>query len=807
MPTLLVLLLAVACQDGAVYYVDADAGADANSGTQETSAWRTLDRVNSAQQLLRPGDRVLFRAGQSFPGSLILRTSGSPERPITYGRFGNGNPPELTGFVTVQGLKPLGQGIYEAAVPAAAAPLQAVSLDDTLQPLGRTPNTGYLSVDSHVGKVSITDAELPPSPDWSGAEVVVRKFRWVIDRSRITKHDGHTLTYAATSAYDAIDGHGYFLQNHPRTLDAPGEWYFDPAARTLRIHLGSRAAEGMKVRVSTVNTLVAAADRHDLRFEGLRFSGANQVALLLDGTERVTLRGCEIRESGVNAVQGARIRGLLMEDCVIEDTHNNGVTLNDGASGCVLRRVNVRRTGMHPGMGTSGDGTYNAIVLLGGTDNVIEDFVVTDTGYLPVHFAGSRVAVRRGFIRGFASVKDDAGGIYTWTGATDRTPTTERSIVDNIILDGKGAPAGALGETKAYGLYLDDAASNVEVRNNTVARADAGLFLHNAHHSTITGNTFFDNGVQLLVTHDDIAPEAHAEIRGITFTDNTLISRTPWQPVLSARSTEDDFAKFGTFERNVYARPADQGLIAFHGIRDRRPQAYDLEGRREVTGLDRTTRPAGLSLPPYSILDVGPDLAANGAFTLDVKGVSWWSAAGNAEVTWVDGKLDGGCLHHRYKSLSGKPGSSLMTVPAGALVAGGRYLLKFSILGSGPRGSVGVRLMDGSEPWGPVTEAQDVKVDQTRREASLLFTVPAAKASSGIQWVFNEGDGTFWLDNVELRKAAVREADPAIYRLEINPSSKPKTLLLDRAYLDIDGKPCPESITLPPWSSRLLIRK
>lgn len=796
-----VLLLVAVLQDPSVYHVDSETGADTNPGTSPAAAWRTIARVNAAQKQLRAGDRVLFRGGRVFAGPLKIETSG-----VTYGRFGEGSSPEITGFVPVSEWKPAGGGVWEASVPAAAAPLHAVSIDGTLRPLGRTPNTGFLSIDSHVGKASITDAELPTSPDWTGAEVVLRKFRWVIDRSRITRHAGQTLTYTATSAYDAIDGHGYFVQNDPRTLDAPGEWFFDPAARTLRVHFGAAEPSRVKVRVSAVNTLISAVGRQDVTLDGLTLSGANQAALLIDGAERIAVRGCGIRESGFNAVQGGRVRGFQMEDSVIEDTHNNGITLNDGASNIVLRRLTVRRTGLHPGMGGSGDGTYNAVVVLGGSDIVIEDYGITDTGYLPIHFAGSKVAVRRGFIQGFASVKDDAGGIYTWTGATDRSPVSDRSIVDNIILDGKGAPAGAVGETKAYGIYLDDAASRVDVRGNTVVRADAGLFLHNAHHCTITGNTFFDNAVQLLITHDDIAPEAQAEIRGITFTDNRLIARTPWQLVLSAKSTEDDFAKFGTFERNVYARPADQGMIVRHGIRDRHPQAYDLEGRRDVTGLDRTTRPAGIRIAPYTVSDLGPNLVTNGGFASDIKGVSWWSAPKNAEAVWVDGTLEGGCLHHRYKAPSGNPGASLMTVPSGPLVAGGRYLLKFTVLGSAPNGSAGVRLMDGSQPWGPVTELQDVKMDRTRRDVHLLFTASSTKSASGIQWVFNERDGTFWVDNVDLRKAAV-VGEAAGYRFEVNPTDRPKTVRLEDEYVDVEGSPVPRSLTLEPWSSRVMVRK
>ncbi|MBV8881333.1 MAG: right-handed parallel beta-helix repeat-containing protein [Planctomycetaceae bacterium] len=794
--------------EGTAYYVDADAGADSNPGTAE-APWKTLPKVNASQHLLKPGDRVLFRRGQVFPGALLVETSGTPELPITYGSYGEGARPELTGFATVTGWKPAGEGIWEAPCPACLTPVNVVTVDDTARPMGRTPNAdapngGYLTVDSHVGKTSITDADLPAAADWTGAEVVLRKYRWVIDRNRITAHAGKTLTYTSASVYEAIDGHGYFIQNDPRTLDAFGEWYFDRAARTLKLYCGTSDPAKLRVKVGAVNTVIGAATRHDLAFNGLRLTGANQVAISLDSSARIALRDCEIRWSGFNAVAGDRVDAVLIEDCTIDDTNNNAITLRDGVSHSTVRRITINNTGMIPGMGGSGDGTYNAITMQGGTDNLIENFRVTNTGYLPVHFGGSRITIRDGYIDGYASVKDDSGGIYTWTNPQDRTPYTERKILGNIVLHSKGATAGAVGEAKGFGIYLDDCTSGVEVRGNTVAGTSAGLFLHNAHHCVITGNTFFDNEVQTLILHDDIAPEAEAAIRGVTFTENKLISRTPAQRILSAGSTSDDFSQFGTFERNIYARPADQGLIVEQTVKNARPQSYDLEGRRAVTGLEAGSVPAAVALAPASVSATGPNLIANGEFAKDLKDVSVWSPQGTTEVAWVEGKLDGGCLEHRTKAATR---TSLLQLQAGALAAGKRYVLRFSILGSVDHGSVAVALRELQRPWGYLTEYRSVKVDTTRRECTVVFSVSSDRPSSWVEWTFNERDAHFWMDNVSLQEATVTEADLQVFRLETNPSAQTRTINLDREWVDVGGKCYSGSVALAPRSSLVLLRK
>ncbi len=785
------------------YHVDAETGDDAAAGTAPSTAWKSLSKVGASQALLKPGDRVLFRKGQMFAGSLKIRASGREGRPILYGAYGEGARPELTGFVDPADWKSAGNGIWEARLPAGPSP-NVVSVDGLTRPLGRFPNAGYLSVDSHDGKTSITDAELPEAPDWTGAEAVIRKYRWVLDRARVTKHAGRALFLAASSTYDVVDGHGYFLQNHPAALDTFGEWCFDPSSRSLKVFLGKAEPAKGSIRASAVDVLLSARDQRDLVFEGLRLSGANRAALELDGASRIRVRDLEIVASGVDAVRGSRVDAFVMEDSRIEDTNNNGIVLDQGVSRSTLRRVALDRTGTRAGMGGSGDGTYNAVAMLGGSDNLIEELTVTRTGYLPIHFGGARATVRDCFIQDFAFVKDDAGGIYAYTGPNPAAPTPGRAIVGNVILDGRGAADGALGETKAFGIYLDDVTSDLEVRGNTVARADAGLFLHNAFRCRVSRNTFFDNRVQLLITHDGIPG---AEIRDIEFRENTLIGRIAEQGLLWATSLSEDFAKFGTFEGNVYARPADPNLGIRHGIRDRRPRALDLEGHRALTGLDATSRPASVALAPRAIRPLGPNLVSNGDFAKDFKGASCWSAPKNAELAWVDGGLDGGCLHHRYGRASGSPQTSLLMVPAGALQAGRSYLLKYSVRGTAKHGSAGVKLREGSAPWGPLTEAQDARMDTARREVELLFRAPRAQAASSVEWSFSEEDGTFWLDNVSLREAEAAEPDPGIFLFEANASKTPRTIPLAGPWVDVDGKAYAGSVTLGPRASVVLIRK
>jgi len=75
------------------YFVDATAGSDAAAGTSAATAWRSLARVNAAT--LRPGDVVGFKRGETFPGTLIVRQSGTASAPIQLVAYGTGAMPVL----------------------------------------------------------------------------------------------------------------------------------------------------------------------------------------------------------------------------------------------------------------------------------------------------------------------------------------------------------------------------------------------------------------------------------------------------------------------------------------------------------------------------------------------------------------------------------------------------------------------------------------------------------------------------------------------------------------------------------------
>jgi PKD repeat protein len=75
------------------YYVDSNGGSDSSNGRSQTTAWRTIGKVNDMMDNFQPGDNIYFKGGSIFSDeNLFIDCQGSPGNPITFGSYGTGRP-------------------------------------------------------------------------------------------------------------------------------------------------------------------------------------------------------------------------------------------------------------------------------------------------------------------------------------------------------------------------------------------------------------------------------------------------------------------------------------------------------------------------------------------------------------------------------------------------------------------------------------------------------------------------------------------------------------------------------------------
>lgn len=478
---LVILLIVFSLPALATTYYVSNSGSDSNSGTSTSEAWATLSKVNG--YAFAAGDQVLFKCGDIWYGTLLLHSrSGSSGSPITYGSYGTGAKPIITGFTTVTGWTNEGGGIYSKVITAESQ-TNMVTIDGVQYAMGRYPNTGYLTYESASTNVSITDNQLANSPSWVGAEAVIFKNNYDIDRCTVNSQSSGTIGYTSlgtTSAALTSDGR-YFFQNSLQTLDQFGEWYHDTNSGKFYMYFGASSPTAYAVKVATLNYLVKATSGEDyVTIDGISLQGAAKHPIYLSWqNDYCNVVNCDVYFSGLHGVfitgTGSTVTG-----CTVFNSNSCGI-FHMGTNTTIVGNT-ISYTGWIEGQGGI-SALYKAGLHTWYDNHSIIGNTISYTGWngLCIGTNTLTATISNNLIQYTCRNASDQGSIY------QSGIKTAISYSNNIILN-----------SYANGIYLDEYSANVTVSANTVANcASGGIKLHKANHNTITGNKLFKNAYGL----------------------------------------------------------------------------------------------------------------------------------------------------------------------------------------------------------------------------------------------------------------------------------------------------------------------
>lgn len=484
------LVLSLGASRAATYYIS-NSGNDSNTGLTTAQAWKTLNKVNS--WIFKPGDQILFQRGSTFYGSLTVKNSGTATNPITYGAYGTGEKPVITGFTAVTSWKNLGNNIWESTdAVSTLETCNMVTVNGVNTAMGRWPNgtqnDGYLNVDSKTA-TSITSAGLNNSTvkNWAGAQVVTRNGMFTIAKSIVNSQSGTTLNFESVSA---STNYGFFIQNDARTLDLQNEWFFNTTTKKIRIY---SSAQPSNVKVASVETLVLLNGNY-LKFDNISLEGSNNYMVYnWDNKPKwnhISITNSRFYFSGAQFITTLS-NHLTIDNCTFNSCNGGALFLTSGYKNAVTN-CNIDNVLQFPGMIPN---PYYTAAVLNSTSNrlLIQYCNFKNIGYTAISFYGDSTEVRNNFIDTYCNVLDDGGAIYTYTG--DRKTTFDNKILNNIIVNAVGAPNGMSPKSSIRGIYLDANSSNIEVAFNTVYKSIfSGIFHRPRKNINVHDNTVFDGG-------------------------------------------------------------------------------------------------------------------------------------------------------------------------------------------------------------------------------------------------------------------------------------------------------------------------
>ena len=812
----LILVLFARMSFANTYYFSSTSGDDNRSveaAQNPETPWRTIGKLNSLFSSLREGDVVLLKRGDTFYGSITASSAGNKNKPITISAYGWGDKPVVSGLTTMNDWVPVGNGIWESYNPSLGATVNTVLLNNVAQQMGRYPNSntankGYLTYDAF-SSTSISDNELSSSVNWTGAEVVIRKLYWIMDRNVITYHSGNTLHFSSGSNYSPWQNKsGYFIQNDIKTLDQVGEWYYRSSSKKLYVYFGGGSPSNYNVEASSIDHLVKNAwSVGGISFDNITFKGSNSNTIQLAYSNDISITNCDIINAGGDAIKSVNSESFKLENSAIVNSNNNGVSLEHLNNNAILRNNRIENTHLVPGMGRSGDGNGFGIHI-SGNNNLVEHNEVINTGYSGVFFSGNSVVIKNNFINNYCLTKDDGAGIYTNTEPSESS-YKGRKITENVIINGQGTPEGlADGVAHAHGIYLDGLTTGIEVSGNTVANnASYGIFSPNPNNIKLTNNIVYNNRVQFVMNNSIKNYSVHSN----DINNNQFFSKLPTQMVSSLTTLHDNINEFGNFDNNYYARPFDDRMTIHNQYVNRAgtvSEVYDIETWRGKHKKDASSKRSPIQFPGYILNNlVGSNSVANGTFNNNVTGVGGWTGLNNMVISHNSGVLDGGSVQISFRAVGGSPGSSLVTINVGGLAANKKYILKFTLKGSNDNFSLGAYLRKNSGDYSAVTTTQFAKISSARTENTILFSVQENQADADIVFTVDNQNIQFWLDNIEFQEANVNLTNPDDYiRFEYNSTKSPKTVSLDKRYVDLNNKSYSGAVTLQPYSSVILLK-
>lgn len=787
------------------YYFSSSSGNDNYTFEESQSLltpWRSIQKLNEISNYLKAGDRILLKRGDVFHGTIRITRGGASGNPISFDSYGAGEMPIITSLLKIQNWDFKGNGIYQSKIQdIESQKLKIVLIDGELKEVGRFPNFsdangGYLTIKSLNNDLSINGTEIPF--DAKGGEIVIRKNQWIIDSYPIKQSKDGKVDYwnVGKSPYRPLEGFGYFIQNHEKTLDQPGEWSYSKDEKILSIYFGDNtpAEKNIEVAISDYLVITGLLVQH-ISFKNLHFKGGNKNLIHIQKSSNILIDNCVIEYAGENAVYSYSTPNITLTNNKIRYALSGAVFFWHGTPRSIILNNLIESTMPFPGMANNSDLTGIGIYIAGDAEDsqIIRNRII-NTGYSGIHFGGNNSIVKNNLVQNYCLWKQDGGGIYMNSDGLIDMNNSGREIEGNIVLDGIGAADGTNQTYRiAEGIYLDDDTRGVKIKQNTVGHVNGkGIYLHNANTVEIVGNLIFDSEVQVQLSHDMLGNP----IRDIKIENNLFASTRDKELIYGVYSIENDINKIGFSSNNYFLNPYNRDLI-FETKDSDSPESKmrNLDDWTDTFGLDESSQEQNLSLSKYKIIK--EKIIKEVDFDADVNSIS---GTYNAISSWNGTKSEGGSLKVNPNSSK----AALVYIQIGEVAADETFLVELDVQSEVENQTLEL-FLEKSYNTNQDVAISYFKASLKRKRVSIYLKSLVDSKQENIVFRIPSVFKTVIMDNIKVSKVSREENLNQIF-FRYNYSEADIIFSLSGIYKDGKGHVFKDSIVVSPFQSVLLVK-
>ncbi|MFT3857450.1 MAG: right-handed parallel beta-helix repeat-containing protein [Aquabacterium sp.] len=346
----------------------------------------------------------------------------------------------------------------------------------------------------------------------------------------------------------------YFIENVPSALDAPGEWYFNPANSDLSyMPYDSQKSSDLMFNVPVARQLLMLTGQPALgkwvehvHFKGIKFRytqtliSANgftdgqsateiEAAILMDGARDVSVTDCEVsRVAGYAFWLRRSVQRATVSGCEIYDTGAGGVKVGltwQTAEQYPTQNNQISNNRIHAIGFQFPSGT--GIWVGQSPNNVIADNLIGDTTYNGISvgwtwgygtsYARNNLIARNFLYNIMQGALGDGAGIYTLG------VSTGTRIVGNVI---KNVTAFGRYGGGAWGLYNDEGSTDIVMDSNIVVNTDnGGYVMHYGQNNTVSNNVLaLGKSNELQITRSEAGRQVAFDRNFIVPTKNAFVT-------------------------------------------------------------------------------------------------------------------------------------------------------------------------------------------------------------------------------------------------------------------------------------------
>lgn len=480
------------------YYVSSSEGNDSNAGTSTSHPWKSLEKVNSFKP--SAGDKILFKRGDEWEGTLVISASGTTGNPITYGAYGTGEKPRIYGSQEITGWQLHSGNIYKAKV---TKNINQLFLDGTKMQVARFPNSGYATIDQVNSSTSFTSKTLPSGTNYSNATWVGRTEAWALMTKKVVSSSGSQLTLDSQPTYGLGVGEGFILLNKLEVLDQPGEWSYDPSNQTIYFWTpNGDSPSNYKTRASAYENCISIVNQSNITIENLEARNSSGVAVEAKSGSNISVLGCLIMGAATHGIELYSCPNSLVSGNTVKHVSHDGVRVVYSGNSEVSNNT-ISHIALFSEIGISGTkGHSNGTgMTCNGDNNIIKNNIISQTAYHGISFCGLNTIVEYNYLKDICLTIDDGAGIYTFNAGPYSEPESSGSIIRyNIIDHVPGNTEGyTVGRSMGNGIYMDARTRDVLIEKNTITNiANIGVPLNGTGDVKVKNNTIFDCGTSVL---------------------------------------------------------------------------------------------------------------------------------------------------------------------------------------------------------------------------------------------------------------------------------------------------------------------